>query len=69
MLEKLIKALKTKRVQGVIVFGVVWILGRFGIGVDEASTTESYMALIQILSGIWHIYGWIDAFPGHNKPA
>jgi len=69
MLEKLIKALKTKRVQGVVVFAIVWILGIFGIGVDETSTIEAYMALIAVLSGVWHIYGWVDAFKGHDDPA
>ena len=68
-MKKLINALKTKRVQSAIVFGLVFILGRFGLGADEASTTEAYMALIQVLSGVWHIYGWVDAFKGHNDPA
>ena len=68
-MEKLLELLRTKRVQSAIVFMVVYLLGKFGIVTNETTTLNALSEVIQALASLWHLYGWVDAFRGHNELA
>ena len=66
-MPKLLKILKRKRIQGVLVVGITLILDALGIETLEAQTAQTVMTLVQTLGIIWGIYGVVDANPGHGE--
>ena len=64
-MKKFLKQFARKRVQGALVFLIVWVLQQFNVAGGE-KLAESVLILIQAFGAIWGVYGFVDAHPGHE---
>lgn len=65
--KKLFRILSHKRIQGALAVLVVGLLKVFGVEVGQAELSDSIYIIIGSAGALWHIWGNVDAAPGHGR--